>query len=234
MGTLLAGYLAGAFSTLSPCVLPLIPVLLASALQRHRLGPLALAGGLAVSFTLLGMLLAGAGLAFGLDQTAVRQAAALVMAGFGLVLLVPALSRGFAAIAAPLAGGGGTLLSRVSGDGLAGQFLLGLLLGAVWSPCTGPTLGAAVGLAGSRDTLAEAGLVMAVFAAGAASPVLALAYGLSSWKQALGRLAQRGKPVLGGVLLAVGLLVLSGADKALETALVAIMPDWLVAATVMF
>lgn len=232
MGTLAAGYLAGAFSTLSPCVLPLLPILLASALQQHRLAPLALAGGLAVSFTAVGLLLAGAGFALGLDQSVLRQTAAMIMAGFGLVLLVPALSRGFAAVAAPAAGHGGALLGRVSGDGLAGQFLLGLLLGAVWSPCTGPTLGAAVGLAGSRDTALQAAAVMGVFAVGAATPVLALAYGLSSWKSRLGRLAQRGKPVLGGVLLAVGLAVLSGLDKMLETALVARMPDWLVALVV--
>lgn len=228
MGTLVAAYVAGALSTLSPCVLPLIPILLASALQRHRLGPLALAGGLAVSFAGLGVLLAGAGFALGLDAAVVRQAAAVTMLAFALVLLVPTLARGFAGLAAPLAGGGHAVLARLSGDGLAGQFALGLVLGAVWSPCTGPTLGAAVGLAGSRDTALQALLVMAAFAVGAAMPVLALAYGLSSRRQALGRLALRAKPVLAAVLLGVGLLVLSGADKRLEAALVDVMPDGLI------
>lgn len=232
MGTLVAALLAGVFSTLSPCVLPLIPVLLAGALNSHRLGPVALASGLALSFAGLGVLLASAGFALGLDGALIRQGAAVVMVAFGTILLAPPLTRAFAA-AASMAGGG-SLLARLPGDGLAGQFLLGLVLGAVWSPCTGPTLGAAIGLAGSRSTVAGAALVMAIFAIGAALPVLALAYGLSSWKAALGSIARRGKPILGGALLVVGLLVLTGADKAIEAVLVDIMPDWLVALTVWF
>ncbi|CAA7615335.1 putative cytochrome c-type biogenesis protein membrane protein [Magnetospirillum sp. LM-5] len=234
MGTLIAGYLAGMLSTLSPCVLPLIPVLLASALQAHRLGPLALAAGLAVSFAGLGLLLASAGFALGLDGGTVRTGAGWLMGLFGLVLLVPALSRGFAALVQPLAGSGGGLLARVSGDGIGGQFALGLLMGAVWSPCTGPTLGAAVGLAASGDDLGRAALVMLAFALGAVTPVLALAYGLGRRRKELGAFAQRAKPAMGAVLVAVALLVLTGADKQVETALVAIMPDWLVTLTVMF
>lgn len=234
MATAIAAYLAGILSTLSPCVLPLIPVLLGSALQNHRLGPVALAAGLALSFAALGVLLATAGFALGVDGAMVRMAAAVIMGLFGLVLLVPALGRQFAVVAGPLAGQGNQLLGRVSGDGLGGQFALGLLLGAVWSPCTGPTLGAAVGLAGASGTAGQAVIIMVIFALGAASPVLLLAYGLSSWRHGLARLAARAKPVMGGILLAVAVLVLSGLDKALETALVAGMPEWLVALTVKY
>lgn len=234
MATAIAAYLAGILSTLSPCVLPLIPVLLGSALQSHRLGPVALAAGLALSFAALGVLLATAGFALGVDSAMVRMAAAVVMGLFGLVLLVPALGRQFAVAAGPLAGQGNQLLGRVSGDGLGGQFALGLLLGAVWSPCTGPTLGAAVGLAGASGTAGQAVVIMVIFALGAASPVLLLAYGLSSWRHGLARLAARAKPVMGGILLAVAVLVISGLDKALEAALVAGMPEWLVALTVKY
>ncbi|MCA1908527.1 MAG: sulfite exporter TauE/SafE family protein [Magnetospirillum sp.] len=234
MTALFAAWAAGMLSTLSPCVLPLIPVLLGSALQAHRLGPVALAGGLALSFAGLGILLASVGFAIGLDSGLVRSGAAAVMGVFGLILLVPALGRGFSALAAPLAGSGSSVLGRISGDTLTGQFLLGLLLGAVWSPCTGPTLGAAVGLAGARDTVFQAGVVMVVFALGAATPLLMLAYGLSSWRKRLGHWASRAKPVMGAILLGVAALVISGLDKVAETALVAAMPDWLVGLSVMF
>ncbi|OJX81254.1 cytochrome c biogenesis protein CcdA [Magnetospirillum sp. 64-120] len=234
MTALFAAWVAGMLSTLSPCVLPLVPVLLGSALQAHRLGPVALAGGLAVSFASLGIVLASVGFAIGLDAGAVRNGAALVMGIFGLVLLVPALGRGFSALVAPLAGSGSSVLGRISGETLAGQFLLGLLLGAVWSPCTGPTLGAAVGLAGARDTALQAGAVMVVFALGAATPMLMLAYGLSSWRKRLGNWASRAKPVMGAILLVVAALVLSGLDKMAESILVAAMPDWLVNLSVMF
>ncbi len=238
MSAVAASFLAGVLSTLSPCVLPLIPVLVAGAAQRHRLAPLALAGGLAASFAVLGVALASFGLALGIDQAAVRTAAATLMTLFGVVLLAPPLQRGFAAVAAPVAGGGNAVLARVPGDGVAGKFGLGLLLGAVWSPCAGPTLGAAVGLAAQRRSLAEVTVVMAVFALGAAAPVLLLAYGsrgaLSRRKEAMARLARRAKPLLGAVLVAVGLLVLTGLDKVIEAAAVAAMPDWLVELTVRF
>lgn len=234
MGTLAAGYLAGLLSTLSPCVLPLIPVLLASALQSHPLGPLALAMGLAVSFAGLGLLLASVGYALGLDGDIVRIGASLLMGAFGLVLLVPALSAGFARAIQPLAGSGAGLLARVRGEGLSGQFGLGLLLGAVWSPCTGPTLGAAVGLAGTREGFGQAAAVMVVFAFGAATPVVGLAYGLGRHRKRLGELAGRAKPAMGAVLVAVAALVLTGLDKRIEAGLVAVMPDWLVGVTVMF
>lgn len=234
MTVLVAAWLAGMLSTLSPCVLPLLPVLIGSALRDHRLGPLALAGGLALSFAALGIGLITFGFALGVDGAAIRMAAAAVMGLFGVVLLVPALGRGFAAAVAPLAGGGNALLGRVGGDGLGGQFALGLVLGAVWSPCTGPTLGAAVGLAGSSDTAARAAAIMAVFAVGAATPLLLLSYGLGAWRRRLGQWATRAKPVLGGALVAVAALVLTGADKRLETAAVAVMPDWLVGLTVAF
>jgi len=226
------GYLAGALSTLSPCVLPLLPVLLGGALQQHRAAPLALAAGLAVSFTGIGLFVATLGFAAGIDSATVRVAAALLMAGFGLVLAVPPLQRGLAAITAPLTGGANGLLGRISGDGLAGQFLLGVLLGAVWSPCAGPTLGAAIGLAAQGGTVAQAGLVMAVFSLGAVTPILALAYGsrqaMVVRRNRLGAIAGWGKPVMGVMLLGMGLLILSGADKALETWFIQAMPAWLV------
>lgn len=238
MSAVAASFLAGVLSTLSPCVLPLIPVLVTGAAQRHRLAPLALAGGLAASFAVLGVVLASFGLALGIDQGAVRTAAATLMTLFGVVLLSPSLQRGGAMVAAPVAGGGNAVLARASGDGVAGQFGLGLVLGAVWSPCAGPTLGAAVGLAAQRQHLAEVTLVMAVFALGAAAPVLLLAYGsrgaLARRKEAMARLAGRAKPLLGAVLVAVGLLVLTGLDNEIEAAAVAAMPGWLVELTVRF
>ncbi len=234
-GSLALGFAAGSLSTLSPCVLPLLPVLLLGALQQHRWAPLALAAGLAVSFTAAGLLLAGLGFAAGLDEAALRAAAAALMLAVGAVLLSRRLQDGFARLAAPLTGGAGGALARWRFDGLGGQFLLGALLGLVWAPCTGPTLGAAVGLAASGDGLAQAATVMAAFSLGAATPVLALAYGgrraMTARRQSLDGLARKAKPAMGAVLAAVGLLVLTGADKAIETWLLQASPAWLIALT---
>lgn len=232
------GFLAGSLSTLSPCVLPLLPVLLGGALQQHRLAPLALAGGLALSFTTIGLFVATLGFVVDIDAQAIRSAAAGLMVVFGTILASGRLQVLFARLAGPLTGGANGVLARLSGDGLAGQFLLGALLGAVWSPCAGPTLGAAIGLAAQSGTAPHAATIMLLFSLGATAPMLALAYGsrqaLSARRAALARLAEWGKPLLGAILLLVGLLILSGLDKVIETRLTDTMPPWLVNLTTRF
>lgn len=231
LGSLALAFVAGALSTLSPCVLPLLPVLLASALQQHALGPLALAGGLSVSFVGMGVFTASLSLGLGVDPGSLRFAGGLLMLALGVVLLVPALQARLALAAGPVTGWSGGLLQRLPSAGLGAQLLLGLALGVVWVPCTGPTLGAAIGLAAQGETMLRAAAVMTVFGLGAATPLLALAYGsrqaVLGRRDLLKRLAVVAKPGMGLVLAAVGLLVVIGLDKAIETHLTNAMPEWL-------
>jgi cytochrome c biogenesis protein CcdA len=231
LGSLTLGFAAGALSMLSPCVLPLLPVLLASALQSHLLGPLALAGGLSASFAGMGLFTATLGLGVGLDASALRIIGAVLMLALGLVLLVPVLQERFAGAAGPVTGWAGGLLRRLPSAGLGAQLLLGLVLGVVWTPCTGPTLGAAIGLAAQRETMLQAATVMTAFGFGASAPLLVLAYGsrqaVLGRRERLKRLSMVAKPVMGLVLAAVGLLVLTGLDKTIETHLTNAMPAWL-------
>lgn len=232
------GFVAGALSTLSPCVLPLLPVLLGGALQQHRWAPMALAGGLALSFTAVGLFIATLGFDVDIDASTIRTVAALLMVVFGAILVSARLQRAFAALAGSVTGGANGLLAKISGQGLTGQFLLGLLLGAVWSPCAGPTLGAAIGLAAQSGSTARAGLVMAVFSLGAVTPVLALAYGsrqaLVRRRDRMADLAKVAKPAMGAILLLVGLMIVTGGDKALEAGLTQAMPAWLIDLTTRF
>ncbi len=234
MGAVILSFFAGTLSVLSPCVLPLLPIVVASALQEHRHGPLALGGGLIVSSALTGLFFASLGFSFGVDRDIGRAVAAALMAGAGVVLLVPQLQERFARLAAPLANGAGALTMRLPA-GLGGQFLLGLLLGAIWTPCTGPTLAVAISLAARSESLLRAGAVMVLFSVGAVVPVLLVAYGSrhhalrSSAK--LAGLAALGQPVMGALLLLVGVLALTGADKAIETWMVDRMPTWLLELT---
>lgn len=117
---------AGALSTLAPCVLPLIPILAGSALLAHRLGPLALAAGLGLSYAVVGMLLASAGTIAGLGQGTLRVAGAVILIVFGILLLAPGLQTRFAGVAAGFGNAGQGWLARLSPQGLGGQFLVGL------------------------------------------------------------------------------------------------------------
>jgi cytochrome c-type biogenesis protein len=237
-GTYLLGYIAGVLSTLSPCVLPLLPILLATALAQHRFGPAALAAGLTLSFTVVGLFIATLGASIGLDPAVLRQGAALLMIGFGLVLVMPALQTRFAAATAGVASAGDGALARLTGSGLQGQFMVGLVLGIVWSPCVGPTLGAASTLASQGRDLGRVALLMLLFGLGAGTPLLAIgALSRETIARLRGRLlafGQRGRWALGAMLVIVGIAIVSGADKRFEAWAVEQSPDWLTELTTRF
>ena len=229
--TFALGYLAGVLSTLSPCVLPLLPILVATALGQHRFGPLALAAGLTLSFAVVGIFVASVGASIGFDQGVLRQAAALLLIGFGVVLLSTALQQRFAMLTSRVSASGGGLLSRTSGAGLAGQFAVGLVLGLVWSPCVGPTLGAATTLASQGSHLAQIALLMLLFGLGAGTPLVLFGSlsreALTRWRGRLSAAGENGKRLLGAVLLVFGVAIVSGWDKHVEAWAVEHSPGWL-------
>ncbi|MCP5155127.1 MAG: cytochrome c biogenesis protein CcdA [Ectothiorhodospiraceae bacterium] len=224
-------YLAGVLTLINPCVLPLLPITLAAALQSSRLGPLALAAGLTVTFAVVGLTVTAFGPLLGLDDRTVARVAAALMVGFGLLLLLPRGQLLLARLASPLADRANQGIARVAGDGLGAQFLVGALLGAVWSPCIGPTLGGAIGLAASGDGLPEAGATMLVFGLGVSSVLVALAYGsrevLGARRARMQRWMPWAKPLLGATLAVVGVAMLLGVDKRIEVWLLDVLPVWL-------
>ena len=148
-------FVAGLVTILNPCVLPLIPILVGSALGKARAGPLALAAGLVTSFTLFGFTVIAFGYSLGIDERLVRMLAGALLAVAGVVLLVPQAQAALSAAAAPLTNAGNQQLAKVSSDGVTGQYLVGLLLGLVWAPCVGPTLGVAIAAASQGESLAS-------------------------------------------------------------------------------
>jgi cytochrome c-type biogenesis protein len=238
VATLGLALLAGVLSVLSPCVLPLLPIVLGTAASAHRLGPVALAAGLAISFTAIGLFVATVGFAAGLDTGVFRTISAILLIGVGLVLLVPKLQEQFALAAAPVSNWAGGYTDNFTPGGLGGQFGLGLLLGAVWSPCVGPTLGAASVLAAKGEDLGQVALTMLAFGVGAALPLMLLGFvsreAMMRWRGRLMETGSIGKTLLGLLLVAVGVLVATNLDKRLETVLVDASPQWLTELTTRF
>ncbi len=238
IGTIGFALLAGVLSVLSPCVLPLVPIVLGTAASEHRLGPVALAGGLALSFTAVGLFVATIGFAVGLDVGLFRTAAALLLVGIGMVLMLPRLQARLAVAAGPVGTWTEERFGGFSTTGLSGQFGVGLLLGAVWSPCVGPTLGAASVLAARGENLGAVALTMLAFGVGAALPLLGLGLlsrdALMRWRNRMMAAGKGLKGVLGLLLAIAGLLILTGLDKRLEAWLVDVSPEWLTALTTRF
>ncbi len=224
------GYAAGLLTLINPCVLPILPIVLATALQAGRMGPLAVAAGLSVSFVALGLLVSVAGRALGITEETVANAGAVLMVGFGLILLVPRFSESFATATAGFSARADAQIETTDRSGLAGQFIGGILLGAVWSPCIGPTLGGAISLASQGQSLIHATAIMVAFALGVSTIILGLGYGAQSVirkRQAWMRnLANSARPVMGAMFIAVGLAILFKLHHLAELWALDNLPAW--------
>lgn len=229
---LLFAYAAGLLTLINPCVLPVLPIVLAGALQANPFGPVSLAAGMSLSFVVLGVTISAFGFALGLDTDTVARAGAILMIGFGLILLVPRFSAAFATATAGLSRHADTRLDDVDQGGLGGQFLGGLLLGAVWSPCVGPTLGGAISLASQGQNLGWATAIMAAFALGVSTVIIGLVLGargaLIRNRALMARIASAARPALGAVFVIVGLALVFQLHHAAEAWLLDALPAWLI------
>lgn len=230
MTALVLSYLAGLLTTLNPCVLPMLPLVLAGTLTGGRGGPLAFAAGMTVSFAVVGLAVATVGIGLGITPQLLRQIAAAMFVAFGAVLLIPALQMRLSLATSGLATGADALAASITVGGLTKPALLGALAGAVWSPCSGPSLGAAIALATEAGDPAAAALRMLVFGAGASTILVALAYGsravVMARRDRLLTSAAWIKPAAGALFVVVGLAVLTGLDKTIEIAVLDRLPDW--------
>ena len=233
--SLVFAFAAGSLSILSPCVLPLVPVVLGTAASKGKYGPILLAAGLVLSFVAIGMFVSLVGFSIGLDGKFFRLISAVMLISIGLLLAVPYLQRQFAVASGPV---GNWVDQRFGGGEAGGQFGIGLLLGAVWSPCVGPTLGAASLLAAQGHNLGQVAITMISFGLGVAVPLVIIGMMsrelLMRWR---GRMLSSGsmvKSVLGALFVFTGVMIVTGQDKFLEATLVDASPEWLTALTTRF
>ena len=229
---------AGSLTTLSPCVFPILPLVIGGAVQSNRFAPIAMGIGMASSFALIGILLGALGPALGIDADSVRLFGAWMLISFGLVMLVPFLSRRFSEWMLPIASSANAASAKLDGGSLGGAFLLGGVLGLVWSPCSGPLLASALTLVASEGGALRGGALLGLFGVGAAIPLIAVAYASrKGFNAARGWVLQHIetiKKAFGLLILLAGIAILSGADKWLEAQIVNILPDAWLRATTLF
>ena len=227
----LFSYFAGLLTLINPCVLPVLPIVLVGALNANAFGPLALAAGMSTSFVLFGVFVTAFGATIGLTQDLLAQIGAVMMVAFGVVLLVPAFALRFEKATAGLATGADSQMNRIDGSDIKGQFLGGVLLGLVWSPCIGPTLGGAIALASQGENLGYVTLIMVFFALGVSTLIIGLGMGaqevIRARAQRLRSLATRSKPIIGATFIAVGLMLYFNLHHYIEAWVLDAMPIWL-------
>jgi cytochrome c-type biogenesis protein len=230
--TLLVAYAAGVVTILSPCVLPILPIVLGGALDACRHGAAALAAGLVLAFTATGMAIATLSFSIGFSPDLFSKIAAGIMMLLGIVMVSAPLQRQFALAAEHATQSWRQDVAAFSPQGLGGQFMLGLLLGAVWTPCVGPTLGAAIALAAQGQQLTYAAGVMFVFALGIVTPLLVLTMGaraaVARRKDLLRRFSAHAQPWMGGLIFLVGLAIIMDWMTHWEALALELMPQGLI------
>jgi len=226
---LLLALVAGSLTTLNPCVLPLLPLVVAGAIAQSKWAPLSMGAGLAFSYTTLGLLVALVGESLGLDTDRLRWVGGVLLVLFGVVQLVPIMNDRLMLMLSPVANKAHAVIP-IAGSSVWRSFLTGALLGLVWSPCSGPLLGGALTLVADSKSAWRGAFILGFFGVGAATPLIAVAY-LSKTKFLRFRewvLTQSVsiKKTVGFLMLSLGAAILTGYDKKLEGFLVNLMPDW--------
>ncbi len=220
-----AGFLAG----LTPCILPILPIILLSSVQKNILAPLVLVVGLISSFTIFGVLLGQLSNLINVNQSYISSLGAYFLIFFGLLLVIPKFKGVFANFTGKIADFGTKLSEKHRDDSLKFQFILGCTLGIIWTPCSGPLLGATFSLLASDGVNAfMGGIIMMAFAIGTSLPMLAVAYGAHNiirrnYQKIFNYQAIINK-FIGIIFILFGLALILGWVKKLEKLLLDIIP----------
>jgi cytochrome c biogenesis protein CcdA len=172
---LVLALLAGVLTIAAPCTLPVLPILLGASIgQNGKVRPAMIALGFVVSFSAVALLLGAITRIFDFDASVLRSGAAILLLGFGVLMIWPAP---FERLSIRLNGRLARGPVRTERNGAIGGFVLGTTLGLVWTPCAGPVLGSILTLVATARDTAWASLLLVTYALGAALPMLGIAYG---------------------------------------------------------
>ncbi len=224
-------FIAGILTTISPCVFPILPFLMASALRQSKKAPLYMILGLALSFIIVGFTLSRFGSLLGLGSDQIRLVSASLLVMTSLFFLSQKV-QDFVSEKMTSFANLGTSAShkwKLEESSSIDSLLLGGLLGVIWSPCAGPTLGVAVSLASQEGAAFDSLMMMVVYAVGAIIPMLLIAYGFRSFFQKhqgkIMNFSENSKPVFGFIILITGISILFGFDKNIEVLLLNNLPE---------
>jgi len=213
---LAAAFIAGLFTFVAPCTLPVLPLVLGAGAAGGRRRPLGVVVGFGGAFVVMSVLLASLLGASGLAAAQLRIASAAALALVGVALAVPPLERRLEAALAPLGRAAPGISSR--SGGLADGLVIGAAIGLVWAPCVGPIMAAVLVAAATSGPTAASLALSVAYVAGAAVPLLAVA---TLGRRAIGWAGGAGVRVrmrrgLGVLMVVASLAVATGYDTRLE------------------
>jgi cytochrome c biogenesis protein CcdA/thiol-disulfide isomerase/thioredoxin len=223
---ILFGFVAGAGTALSPCVLPVLPVALAAGATGGRRRPLGIVVGLAVSFTFATVALVYAISALGLPNDLLRKLAILILLAFGITLMIPPLAARVEAWLSRFAGRAG--VAGGGGDGFWSGTAVGASLGLVYAPCAGPILAGVITVSASQPF--TGGRLAVALSYGIGSAVV-LYFLMLGGRRLVAPLARRGvglQVAMGAVMVVVALAMAGNYDIKFQNKIASDLPSFLV------
>lgn len=221
--------LAGILTVGAPCILPLLPILLgASVGQQSKSRPLYITLGFVITFSVVGLSLSFLITQFGLSPTLLRNSAVTGLGIFGIFMLWPTpfekLTAGIGEFSTKA-----NLIATKSGSGNFGGFILGSILGILWTPCAGPVLGAILTLIATNTNIAQAGILLTAYAIGAGIPMLLIAYGgqyITTRVRVFAHYTGLVQKIFGILILLLAFAMFFQYDLVLQARLLELFPAW--------
>lgn len=223
---ILFGFVAGAATALSPCVLPVLPIALSAGATGGRRRPLGIVAGLTVSFALATVVFVYLISALGLPNDFLRKLAIVVLIGFGITLMIPPLAARLEAWISRFASRAGVAKGR--GDGFWSGTAVGGSLGILYLPCAGPILAGVIVISASQSF--SVGKLAVAFSYGLGSAVV-LYFLMLGGRRVIRPLARRGtglQVAMGAVMVVVALAMLGNYDIRFQTQIASSLPSFLV------
>jgi cytochrome c biogenesis protein CcdA/thiol-disulfide isomerase/thioredoxin len=223
---ILFGFIAGAATALSPCVLPVLPIALSAGATGGRRRPLGIVAGLALSFTFATVALVYVIAALGLPDDLLRKLAIAVLISFGLTLMAPPLAARLEGWISRLAARGGG--PGGGGEGFWSGTAVGLSLGLVYAPCAGPILAGVITVSASQPFGAGRLAVALSYGIGSAAVLYFLMLGGRRASAPLARRSASFQIAMGAVMVLVGMAMLGNYDVRFQSAIASDLPAFLV------
>jgi cytochrome c biogenesis protein CcdA/thiol-disulfide isomerase/thioredoxin len=218
------GFVAGAATAVSPCVVPVLPIALSVGATGGHRRPLGVVTGLVFSFTFVLFALVYVIDALGLPNDLLRNIAIVVLFGFGIVLLIPPLAARVEAFGSRFAGRVGV---KSEGDGFWSGVGLGCSLGVLYAPCAGPILAGVLTASASQNFNAGRLAVVFAYALGSAIVLYLLMIGGRKLSAPLARRSGAFQMAIGAVMVVVAFAMWQGWDTTFQSKVTASLPSWL-------
>lgn len=233
LALLFSSFFAGMLTIFSPCILPIVPFVVRSSLQRSKWGPFLLALGVAFSFSITTYIIAKSGQLLGLNPDGLKTLSGIFLLIASILFISPAIVNKISILLSPIT-------NKLQGLGnktgekknmVFMEFVNGLLLGPIWAPCSGPTLAIIIGIIINTPEELSSIILLGIFSIGAILPILFISYGAKSLVKKMQNkvLANSDtvKKTLGIFCAIMSILILTGLDKKVEIIMLHLIPEFI-------